>query len=90
MLHFVVENLRETASISSCFLDYLVSHTQSHCLEEVLEIVLSFLIVRAVDSLCVLNVREDQTSFGNQLFNVIFLSEAEAGVGILSTISSEE
>ena len=56
------------------------------CLEEGLEVVLSFLIARSVDSLCVLNMREDQESFGNQLFNVIFLPEAEAGGGILSTM----
>jgi len=86
VVHFVVEYVRETASISSCFLVYLLSHTQSHCLEEGLEIVLSFLIVQAVDS----NMREDQEPFGNQLFNVIFLFEAEPGAGILSIISSEE
>lgn len=70
MLHFVVEYLRGTASILSCFLDYLHSHTHFQCLEEGLEIVLLFLIVQALDSLCVLNMREDQESFGNQLFNV--------------------
>jgi hypothetical protein len=88
VLQFVVDYLRETASISSCFVDYLHGHTQSQCLEEGLEIVLLFVIVRAVDSLCVSNMREDQESFGNQIFNVILLSEA--GAGILSTISSEE
>jgi hypothetical protein len=33
-------------------------------------------------------MREDQESFGNQLFSVIF--QAEAGAGFLSTIPSEE
>lgn len=88
MLHFVVEYLRETASMLLCFPYYLLSHTQSQCLEEGLEIVLSFLIVRAVDSPCVLNMREHQASFGNQMFNVMF--PAKAGACILSTISSEE
>jgi len=41
-------------------LDYHLSHTQSQCLEEGLEIVLPFFTVRAVDSLCVSNMGEDQ------------------------------
>jgi len=69
VLHFVVEYLRETTSISSCFLDYLLSHSESHCLEDGLESVLPFLNVRAVDSP---NMGEDQECFGNQLFNVYF------------------
>lgn len=83
-----MEYLREIASISLCFLDYVLGVPSLSFLEEGLEIVLPFLIVRAVDSLCVSNMGEDQECFGNQLVNVIFLSEA--GAGLLSTISSEE